>query len=153
MKNSTCVISEPKRHIAAMPLLLGLAVFVAAPAAQAVTFNEVDIIQGRFDVNENGIIDAADDLNNVAMWFDGAALAQVDIKDGLVDVNEGGSINTQDDLSNVDLNDENTVSGSGGVPSRNRVNIRDGLVDVDQDGVYGEIAHDALANVQLPVLP
>jgi hypothetical protein len=153
MKKSICLISAPRHLLAAMPLLFGLASVVTSPIAGAVTVDSVNIIQGFFDVDQNGIIDANDDLNNVALWFDEAAPVRVDIRDGEVDVNEGGTINTQDDLNNVDLNDENTVGGVGGVPTKNQVDIRDGSVDVDEDGVLNEVTNDALLNVQLFVLP
>ncbi|MEQ1485183.1 hypothetical protein [Methyloglobulus sp.] len=149
MKKSACINSTQTPLFAAMPLLFGLVTFVAAPAAEAVTIDSVNLIQGYVDVNQDGLIDGADDLNNVIFWFDEAAPVRVDITNGEIDVNEGGSITTLDDLNNVDLNDENTVNGVNGVPSKNQVDFRDGSVDVDEDGVLHEIGDDALVNVQL----
>jgi hypothetical protein len=153
MKKFNGLTRSSVRFFKAIPLIFGLAAIVAAPTVGAVTTNLVNIIQGFFDVNQDGIIDGADDLNNVAFWFDEGAPARCDIIDGEVDVNEGGSINAQDDLFNVDLNDENTVNGNNGVPSKNQVDFRDGVVDVDEDSILNEIADDALVNVQLFVLP
>ena len=71
-----------------MPLIFGLATIAAAPTVEAVTIDTVDIINGLVDIDENGIIDAADDVNNVALWCNDAAPTQVDIINGRVDVTE-----------------------------------------------------------------
>jgi hypothetical protein len=60
--------AAPVRLFAAMPLIFGLATIVAAPAAHAVTVDQVDIIDGFFDVNEDLVVNALDDLSNVILW-------------------------------------------------------------------------------------
>ena len=125
-----------------------VSLLVAAPTVGAVTVNEVDILDGFVDVQENGAIGINDDLNNVILWCDEAMPVRVDIIDGEVDVNEDGVADTSDDLFNCDLNDENN-----GIPSRNQVDIRDGTVDVDEDTILNEVLNDDIQNVQLFVLP
>lgn len=152
MKKSICLISTPMRLITVMPLIFGLVTIVAAPTARAVvTIDEVDILDGFVDVQENGAIGVNDDLNNVVLWCDEAMPVRVDIKDGKFDINEDGLTNSADDLFNCDLNDENTVAGVPGIPTRNQVDIRDGTVDVDEDGNLNEILNDDAPNVQLYV--
>lgn len=137
------------KPIIALSLLFSLA--VASSAQAKATFNEVDILDGFIDVQENGAIGVNDDLNNVVLWCDEAMPVRVDIIDGKVDVNEDGIVNFGDDLSNCDLNDEDTVNGVAGVPTKNQVDIVDGIVDVDEDGNLNEILQDDLQNVQLYV--
>jgi len=134
----------------AFPLILSFATMAAAPTASAaLVIDEVDILDGFIDVQENGAIGVNDDLNNVILWCYGGMPVRVDIIDGKVDVNEDGIINFGDDLSNCALNDEQTIGGVTGIPTRNQVDIRDGIVD--EDGNYNEILHDDLQNVQLYV--
>ena len=98
--------AAPVRLLAAMPLILGLATIVAAPAAHAVTINQVDIIDGLIDVNEDGLITVggvADDLANVMLSCNGGTLVRVDIIDGKVDVTESGVISVLDDANDVQL--------------------------------------------------
>jgi hypothetical protein len=121
-----------------MPLLFGLATIAAAPTVEAVTIDKVDIINGFVDVDENAVINPADDLSDVALWCNEAAPFKVDIIDGGFDVNEGGGINLNDDLVNCDLNDE-----QGGFPTSNQVDIINGLVDVDENTV----ADDSKTNI------
>ena len=129
------------RLLAAMALILGLTTI-----AEAVTVNQVDIIDGRIDVNEDGVITVGDDLANVMLLCNTNTMIRVDIIDGEVDVNEGGGTLTNDDLSNCDLNKE-----VGGFPTTEQVDIIDGRVDVTESGVVST-SDDAL-NVQLFVLP
>ena len=141
--------AAPVRLLAAMPLIFGLATILAAPTAHAVTINQVDIIDGKIDVNEDGLITVggvADDLANVMLSCNGGTLIRVDIIDGGVDVNEGGAILTNDDLLNCDLNKE-----VGGFPTTEQVDILNGLIDVTESGVISVL--DDANDVQLFVLP
>jgi len=134
----------------ALSLVFGLAAIAAAPTAgAAVTIDEVDILDGFVDVQENGAIGANDDQTDVVLWCDEAMPVRVDIIDGKFDINEDGLTNNSDDLLNCDLNDENTVAGVNGVPTRNQVDIVDGTVDVDEDGNLNEILNDDAQNIQL----
>jgi len=65
-----------------------VSLLVAAPTVEAVTIDAVDVINGFVDVNQSGIVDGADDLNNVALWCNDAAPTQVDIINGRVDVTD-----------------------------------------------------------------
>lgn len=141
--------AAPVRLFAAMPLILGLATFVAAPMAEAVTINQVDIIDGKVDVNEDGLITVggiSDDLANVMLSCNGGTLIRVDILDGGVDINEGGAVLTNDDLLNCDLNRE-----VGGFPTTEQVDILNGAVDVKESAVISVL--DDANDVQLFVLP
>ena len=141
--------AAPVRLFAAMPLIFGLATVLAVPTAHAVTINQVDIIDGKVDVNEDGVISVGgvlDDLANVMLSCNGGTLIRVDIIDGKVDVNEGGAI-----LTNDDLNDCNLTMEVGGFPTTKQVDIIDGGVDVTAGGLVNT-ADDA-NDVQLFVLP
>jgi hypothetical protein len=69
----------------------------------------VDIIDGRVDVNEDGLVNNADDLTDVDLnrksyiAIGNRFNDQVDIKNGLIDVNEDGIVNGADDVRNVTL--------------------------------------------------
>lgn len=131
----------------AMPLIFGLATIAAAPTVEAVTTDKVDIINGSVDVDENAVINAADDLSDVALWCNDAAPVKVDIIDGGVDVNEGGSVQADDDLVDCDLTNEQP----GGLPRSDQVDIINGLVDVDESGAI--TAADVAGNIVLFKLP
>jgi hypothetical protein len=101
--------------------------------------DQVDIIDGKVDVDENSTVDASDDLADVALSLLAGGRDQVDIIDGQIDVNESGTVDAADDLNDVFLP---LVNGDPDV-----VNIIDGQVDVDQNGSVG--AADDLNNVLL----
>lgn len=130
----------------AMLLILGLATIAAAPSVGAVTVNEVDIYGGFVDVDEDGDVDAADDLANVALWCNDAAPIRVDILNGKFDVDESGAVSTSDDLRDCDLNNENS-----GIPTTDQVDICDGLVEVTEGPCPAEV-DDAATNINLFVL-
>jgi hypothetical protein len=116
--------------------------------------NEVDIIVnpglggGWIDVNEDGAIDVLDDLDNVVLTYNDAALIQVDIIDGRVDVNQDGAIDGLDDLLDVDLNDRTSgLTQNSGTRGRNQVDVIDGRVDVDENGAIDN--SDTQGNIQL----
>jgi hypothetical protein len=116
----------------AAPFLAAGAVLLAIPTAQAATIvDQVDIIDGRVDVNEDGVFRGLgfDDATDVLLFFNNYAPIRVDIIDGLIDVTEYAGVTTSDDLSNVDLNDL-----EGLTPTSHQVDIIDGFVDVNQDG-------------------
>ncbi len=106
------------------------------------TVDQVDIIDGRVDVNESGTIttDGADDLANVKLLTASGAIDQVDIINGKVDVDESGTITTDgnDNLTGVVLF---TPAGLF------LVNIKDGEIDVNRDGSI--TTADDLSDVQL----
>lgn len=144
MKNITTSISRN----AVLSLIIGLSAVFVAPIAGAVSVDQVDLIDGRVDVNEDLIIDQRDDLPNVALWCNDSAPVRVDIFNGLIDVTEGGGVNGSDDLVNCDLTDE---VGGAGVPTTNQVDIINGFVDENENGV-ANLGDDA-TNIQLFVLP
>lgn len=150
MKRFTGLLSAPARLSGALPLLFGLAIIGAAPSVEAVTINQVDLINGFVDVDENGVVNAADDLNNVAVWCNDAAPTQIDILNGGADVTESGAVSASDDLVNCDLNDENTIGGVA-TPTTNQVDFLNGGVDVNEDGVVNAL--DDATDVKLFVLP
>ncbi len=76
------------------------------------------IVDGKIDINTDGVIDAADD----------GAFQGKSVIDGLVDVNGDGVITSADDLASL-----------GGYP------VVDGYLDVDGDGVTAGDAGDDLA--------
>lgn len=116
------------------------AALLALPVAQASTsVDQVAIIDGQVDSNEDGHITAFDDSSNVLLFFNDAAPIRVDIIDGLVDVTENGSVTTLDDLSNFDLNDLDGIT-----PTSNQMDIIDGFVDVNQDGIISARTDDAI---------
>ena len=133
------------RATASLPLIVGLSMMAWLPSAHAVTVNQVDIIDGLVDVNEDGIVNAADDLPNVMLLCSGAQV-RVNIIDGFVDVTQGGAIQTSDDQANCVLTDE-----TGGVPGPNQADIIDGRFDITENGTISTI--DDADNVQLFVLP
>ena len=115
MKKLTCLTSAPARLSVAMPLIFGLAAIAAAPTAEAVTIESVNIIDGGVDVTQGGAVNNADDALDVALWCNDAAPVRVDIVNGFVDVDEDGVLGeATDDLTDCDLTDENA-----GVPSTN----------------------------------
>ena len=150
MKRFTGLLSAPVRLSVAMPLIFGLAIIGAAPTVEAVTINQVDIINGFVDVNEDSAVNASDDLNNVAVWCNDAAPTQVDILNGGVDVTESAVVSASDDLFNCDLNDENIIANVA-TPTTNQVDFLNGGVDVNEDGVVN--AADDATDVKLFVLP
>jgi hypothetical protein len=112
------------------PLFAASAAVLAIPTAQASTIvDQVDIIDGKVDVDESGSISYRDAATDVLLFFDNVAPIRVDIIDGLVDVTEGGVVNSSDDLMNVDLNHVVALA-----PTRNQVDIIDGFVDVNEGG-------------------
>jgi hypothetical protein len=116
------------------PLLAAWVALLAIPAAQAATLvDQVDIIDGRVDVNEDGVIRGIgfDDATDVLLFFNNNAPIRVDIMTGLVDVTENGSVTTFDDLSNLNL--------ASVPPTTNRMDIIDGFVDVDQNGTINAL--------------
>jgi hypothetical protein len=134
--------------------VLALIPAVATPVLALGLINEVDIIVnpglggGWIDVDENGAIDGLDDLNNVVLTYNDAALIQVDIIDGRVDVNQDGAIDGLDDLLDVDLNDRTSgLTQNSGTRGRNQVDFIDGRVDVDENGVINNL--DTLTNIHL----
>jgi hypothetical protein len=133
-----------------MPLIFGLAIMGAAPTVEAVTINQVDILNGFVDVDENGAVNAADDLNNVAVWCNDSAPTQIDILNGGVDVTESAVVSSSDDLLNCDLNDENVIANIS-TPTTNQVDFLNGGVDVNEDGVVNAL--DDATDVKLFVLP
>ena len=141
--------AAPVRLFAAMPLIFGLATVLAVPTAHAVTINQVDIIDGKVDVNEDGVISVGgvlDDLANVMLSCNGGTLIRVDIIDGKVDVNEGGAVLTNDDLNDCKLTKE-----VAGFPTTEQVDIIDGQIDVTESGVISVL--DDANDIQLFVLP
>ena len=135
--------SAPARFFGAMLLLFaGVALAATSTVEAAIIVDQVDIINGEVDVNESSVINAADDMTNVILFFNNAAPIHVDIINGEVDVNESGAVNAADDLLNVDLNDERV---------HNQVDIINGLIDVNEDGVINVL--DAATNVDLVRLP
>jgi hypothetical protein len=138
--------AAPVRLFAAMPLIFGLATVLAASSVQAAVVDEVNIINGLVDVDQNGAINASDDRLNVWLWCNDAAPVRVRIIDGGVDVTESGFVSGSDDLINCDLNDENSI---GGVltPTSNPVDIINGCVDVNESGVCDAV--DDATNVKL----
>lgn len=151
MKIFKSIFIAAMRLIPTLPLVFGLAGIVAVPSAEAaaskVNFNEVDIIQGFVDKNEDGVIDGNDDLNDVVLWCGLAAPVRMDIINGLFDVNEDGIVDGDDDITNCALNDENS-----GIPSNKQVDIGNGSVNVDEDAVLFEVIDDSRENIQLFVL-
>jgi hypothetical protein len=91
--------------------------------------DKADIIDGKVDVNENGVIESSDDRDDVLMLFDADAPIRVDVIDGLVDVTESGVISSSDDLPNTaltkNLEDHRYAED---------VAIIDGMIDVDESG-------------------
>jgi hypothetical protein len=151
MKTFKSIFLTPMGLIPALPLVFGLAGIMAVPTAEAappskVNFNEVDIVQGHVDVNEDTIIDGADVLNDVVLWCGLAAPVRMDIlpPDGLFDVNEDGVIDGDDDITDCAMTDEDS-----GIPSNNRVDIGNGGVNVDEDGALFEVDDDSRNNIQL----
>ena len=138
--------TAPVRFFAAMPWIFGLATVLAGPIAQAATVDVVNIINGRVDVDQNGVINSLDNRSSVWLWCNDAAPVRVRIIAGGVDVTESGSVTVSDDLINCDLNDENPIGGIS-TPTNNQVDIINGLVDVDESGAV-TIADDA-TDVQL----
>jgi hypothetical protein len=124
-------------------LLAAWAALLAIPTAQASTIvDQVDIIDGRVDVNESGTITTLDDATDVLLFFNDAAPIRVDIIDGLVDVTEHAGVTTFDDLSNFDLNDL-----EGMARTSNQMDIIDGFVDVTENGIIE--GNDDATDVQL----
>ena len=64
--------------------------------------DQVDIIAGGVDVNENGTVGAEDDLANVVLSLAPSGTDQVDIINGAVDVNENNIISTQDNQRDIE---------------------------------------------------
>jgi hypothetical protein len=126
-----------------LPLMFGMAV-MAASAVEAAVVDQVDILNGQVDVNENSAIQNNDDRLLVWLWCNDAAPYRVRIIDGLVDVNEDGATNGFDDASNCDLTDE---VGAANVPTTNPVDIINGCVDVNESGACTFL--DDASNVQL----
>lgn len=108
-----------------------------------IAVDQVDIIDGKVDVNESGAADAADDLPDVVLDLAAGGTDQVDITDGKVDVDENGVINATDDLANVVLH----LAGGG----TDQVDIIDGQVDVDESAAVN--AADDLSDVVLELVP
>jgi hypothetical protein len=146
MKRLKCLTSAPARLSVAMPLIFGLATIAATPTVEAVGIEVVNILNGAVDVDQNGVINAADDLSDFALWCNDAAAVKLDIRDGFVDVTEGGTITTGDDLANCDFTDENE-----GVPISNQGDVINGCVDIDESGSCTD-ADDA-TQIQLFNLP
>ncbi len=145
-----CLTSAPARLSVAMPLIFGLATIAAAPTVEAAGIEQVDIVNGVVDVDEDGIpSEATDDATNLLLNCNDATSIQVDIINGAVDVTEGGAIAASDDASNCDMND--LVGAFPSTPSTNEVGIIDGCVDVDENGVCNN-ADDA-SDVRLITLP
>jgi len=63
--------------------------------------DQVDVIDGQIDVNEDGAVNTADDLADALLAPAAANIDQVDIIDGKIDVNENGTVTTADDRANV----------------------------------------------------
>ena len=147
MNKLKCLPSAPARLSVAMPLIFGLATIAAIPAVEAMTVNEVDIFNGYVDVDEDGDVDAADDLPNVALWSWQGTPIRVDIIDGGFDVNEDGVVNLGDNWTVFYWNNENEIDGYLGVPTTRAVFIDYGRADI-LDSTY-----DNSTNIDLFVLP
>lgn len=149
------VITFPTPRLSvAMPLILGLATIAAAPTAEAVTIESVNIIDGGVDVTQGGLVNTADDSLDVALWCDDHTPIRVDIIDGFVDVDEDGVLGeATDDLFNCDLNDETAgpAGANNGIPTTNQVDILNGKVDVTEIG--GVTTFDDATDIQLFNLP
>lgn len=146
MKRFKCLLSAPVRRSVAMPLIFGWAMLGEAPTVEAGT-DEVNLIDGFVDVDQNGIVDGADDLVDVILLCNVAAPIQVDIINGRVDVTENRNITNSDDLFNCSLTDENPNRTGALVPTTNLVDIINGRIDVNEDGVLSTL--DAASNIKL----
>src|SRR5262245_46993179 len=105
-------------------LLLGMSIillaFASAPlSVQAAATSQVNIINGRVDVNKDAVANSDDDLTNVVLTFNDAAIIQVNIIDGKIDINNSGAIAGGDDLRDVDL----TVATAGDHRVNDQVDI------------------------------
>jgi hypothetical protein len=100
--------------------------------------DQVDIIDGKVDVNELGGVTADDDLADMPLHAVPGGVRVVDIIDGQVDVDQSGAVDAADDLADVQL----FVAGWAVV----EVDIINGQVDVDGGGVG---TTDDLDDVQL----
>ena len=107
--------------------------------------DQVDIIDGRVDVDESGAVDEDDGLFNLLLPLLAGGTDQVDIIDGKVDVDESGTVDAADDLAGVLLRRDGIGVPSAGSPKT--VEIIDGKVDVDESGAVD--AADDLANALL----
>ncbi|MCH8064569.1 MAG: dockerin type I repeat-containing protein [Chloroflexi bacterium] len=106
--------------------------------------DQVDIIQGGVDVDQDGTVETNgdDDLADVLLPLLGGGTDQVDIIDGKVDVDESGTVDAADDLADVLLP---LLTGSP-----DQVDIINGEVDVDESGDIDTIAGaDDLTSVML----
>jgi hypothetical protein len=138
--NTHTVSTRVTGRLPFVALLSAWAALLAIPTAQASTIvDQVDIIDGRVDVNEDGVIRGFDNATNVLLFFNNNAPIQVDIIDGLVDVTENGSVTTYDDLSSFNL--------ASVPPTTDRMGIVDGFVDVNQSGTITN--YDDATNIRL----
>jgi len=105
----------------------------------------MDIIDGQVDVDQSGVITAADDLADVLLPLLGGGSQQVNIIDGQVDVDQSGAVTAADDLANIVLNfsDPGSSDGSG----TDQMDIIDGQMDVDESLTITPA--DDLANIVL----
>lgn len=123
-----------------LPLLASVG---ATPANASLGANRADIIDGRVDVNEDGVVNDSDDAPVVQLAFNDAALIRVGIINGSVDVNESGVADLDDDLLNADLTAESVDK-----PRRSdQVDVINALIDVNEDGATN--GSDDLANIIL----
>lgn len=117
-------------------------VLALKPAFSTAVNEQVDIIDGAIDANEDGLITAADDLGgakSIVLHLASGATDYVDVIDGKIDANEDGATTALDDITNVRL-----FLVAGGT---DQVDVIDGLVDVDESGTV--TTADDLANGQL----
>jgi hypothetical protein len=133
-----------KTLVVASLLAAWAALLAISPAQASTTVDQVDIIDGMVDVNEDGMIRSPyDDATNVILFFGNNAPVRVNIILGRVDVTQNGSITTFDDLSSFNL--------ASFPPTTYRMDIIDGFVDVDQDGIIS--AADDATDIRLVKLP
>ncbi len=131
--------------------LLSWAVGAPPAALGSAQKAKVNIIDGRVDVNRDGVVDTADNLDSVLLFFDDAAPIRADIISGYLDLDGNGLINEpSDSLANADLTWKFGVLAP---PISKEVDIINGQVDVDGGGISNS---DDLQNVwlvQVPNLP
>ena len=112
-------------------IVVTLTVSSHPPVVQAAGLvNLVTIIDGQVDADQLNGITATDDVAQVVLAFDDAAIIKVQISNGSVDVNANGVIAADDDLLNADLNKELP----GNLRASDQVDIINGQVDVDENG-------------------
>jgi hypothetical protein len=125
-----------------------------APTAQASSFvYSINIINGGFDVNKDGVVGTADNLAGVLLFFNDAAPIRGDIIAGGLDLDGDGLLNDQQDsLANVDLTYRPATII---LPPRRsiEVDVIDGRVDVDGGGVSDSDDFQNVLLVQVPTLP